>query len=149
MIQGSRFRWIITVLAAVCAPLCCCSLDSLFSSCEVCESDHGACHRSCHDDGDDAGAVPPASHHDHSTPEKSKPGHRHKDGGCTCGNERKISTAEGKTQVAFPPVALAYFQPAPTAQQLPCGLLIGSRPYAQAISRPAQTLLRQHCALIV
>jgi len=149
MSRCSTFRWFITLLTAVGVSLCCCSLGPLISICKPCDSAHATCHASHHDD--DA-AVTTSSIHDHpdhdpAAPDQSKPGQ--KDDGCSCGGDKRVGTLEGKSQVTLQPLVLAYTLPEPAALQPLRGLLIRHWVDSQAPLKPDQSLLRQHCALIV
>jgi hypothetical protein len=139
-------RWLVVLLSALCLPLCCCNFRAFLQACPGCDDTPPAahapapsgCHRSgsCHKHADQA-------HRSDSDHQRSAPTHPD----CRCGKEPTLVSLPGKQPAAPPPVllghlslpALARARPAPPA------------PVRAAHSPPlrAQTLLRQHCALIV
>jgi hypothetical protein len=149
--QSSTFRWVITLLTAVCIPMCCCSVDSLFGACDSCGSGAVACHGASDEDGcHDAAETEHAGDHDStSLADHHSPTHKNHEDGCRCGSDKKIGTLEGKSQVSFQPNLLAYILPEPLPLRPLYGQLVGVRPDSRAPVRPDQSLLRQHCALIV
>jgi hypothetical protein len=149
MHHGSTFRWLVTLLTAVCVPLCCCNISSLFDSCDACGGERGSGVTSHHDDDDDQAIESTTHDHNHDLAKPQAPGHHQEDDSCRCGGDKKVGTVEGKTQPTFQPLVLAYILPGTAAPQPLSGLLTGARPVSRAPFRPAQTLLRQHCALIV
>jgi hypothetical protein len=153
MSHSSPFRWLVTIVTAVFVPLCCCSLDSVLHLSGTCQG--GLCDSASAPDDDDAtGALP--CHHDHAERHGSHPaspvgdhGPGHKDRGCTCGGDTKVGTVDGKAQSPVPPLTLLALLPSPARCASMSGDVSQARVDSRAPLRPAQTLLRMHCALIV
>jgi hypothetical protein len=142
VVYTSAFRRFIALLTAVCIPLCCCSLDSLFRVCNACDGEHSGCHATHAEDCDESEPASTSTH-------ERQPAHKHDVGGCKCGNDKKIGAVEGKTQHSFQPLMLAHPLPELARSWPEPGPLVGFRPQSRGPVRPDQTLLRQHCALIV
>jgi hypothetical protein len=146
---SGTFRWLVTVLTALCVPLCCCSFESLLQPCASFGAEDAGAQSGCHDDDDDVATLAVCHPHGRQGGEQPAPQHDHKHGACTCGADNKIGTSGASSQVSFRPSVLAYVLPEPFSLQAPGGLLEGVRPDSRAPVKPDQTLLRQHCALIV
>jgi hypothetical protein len=67
----------------------------------------------------------------------------------SAGRDHKVGTLEGKTSLPVPPLTLFCVLPEPTSGQAVSSFVPSVHLGSWAPPRPAQTLLRQHCALIV
>lgn len=151
MTHSGTFRWIVTVLTAVCVPLCCCNLDFLSRACKSCEGQPVACHGDAQRSNDHQHADDDATGLDHhrDAPSPSKHEHDSKDTGCTCGGESKLGTLDAKSSVSLPPPVVLYLLPEWFDSKL---LAVVSATWQADLHAPfkqAQTLLRQHCALTI
>lgn len=153
MVQSTTFRLIITMLTAVCIPLCCCSLESLFRTCDACQGEQAAFQETHDASGDDAAATSAdaAGAHERCPCESDqpKPAKKRGDGGCRCGGDKRIGTFEGKTLVPTPIAVLAYILPELAPPRPLREPSISVRSDSRAPLKPDPTLLHQHCALIV
>lgn len=147
------FRWLVTVLTALCVPLCCCSLDSLFGDCGACGGEDAVVQNGCHDEDAQAGSTPgKACCHHHGSQQvadHSATHQKHKDSGCTCGSDKKIGTSGPDSKAPVPPITFAYVVPETAPLRLPIGMYSVLRAASWSLLRPDRTLLRLHCALIV
>lgn len=153
MTSRGTFRLLVTLITAASVPLCCCSLDVLYRVCggrvdaasaRCCTAKRG---RPAHDHS------APLSHRDNHEGLASHSNHKPGQDGperCACGADKKIGTSSSKLPVSFPSPVLAYVLPDPDFDTLRLnGLTAGIQPHSRGPLRPAQTLLYQHCALIV
>ena len=148
MARMTPYRHLIALLLAALMPFCCCSLHILMTACESCTGNGSGA--PCHGDGEGSDHnLEAGPHHDEDgTPaQPKKPGHDN--GPCTCDKQKQTTIGVEKTTIDLPTPVLAYVLPAWDANTLPHGHFMVSFCENRALQRPATSLLRQHCALIV
>ena len=149
MLRTSSFRPLIALFLAAWMPFCCCSLNTLVGACQACD-EHGdddgvaACHH-----GAANSHTAGTGHHD----EDSSPGHQDQpkrdQGPCTCDQSKQTTIGVEKNTIELPTPVVAYVLPEWEAVWLPHNDSLALSSENQAVRKPATSLLRQHCALIV
>jgi hypothetical protein len=153
--RDSHLRTYISLLLAVVVPFCCCNFHSLLTACEACvpacAGHHGQTapangheqHDHQHGGGSDGRSDSGTRHH-HDGPSDGDPQD------CTCGkHEAKMLSGE-KPTIELPTavlVAILSWVAVPPSAAEPSRLFSNGEIWASA--RPATSLLRLHCALIV
>lgn len=153
--RNGHFRTCLSLLLAVVVPFCCCNFHSLLTACEACvpagaghhghaAASNGHAHNDHeHSDGSGGRSDSETRHH-HGEPSDGD----HQD--CTCGkHEAKMLSGE-KPTVELPTVVLVAIL---NWVAMLSSAAEPSRPFTNgevwASARPATSLLRLHCALIV
>jgi len=161
LVRGGPFRLFVALLLAVAVPFCCCNFHSWLSVCVPCEAGKhtAAVEPVTHSHADGSAHDHESAHHaDHAT---SSPGHdpaapvspccpgHDDDHECTCGKQHTLMTVAKKT-VELPAPVLVAILPLPVDIDAEASSPFRARVRDLCgVPRPAATLLRLHCALIV
>jgi len=157
--RGSPFRLFVTLLLALAVPFCCCNFHSWLSVCVSCEvgTQPSVVEPRVHHHSDGAAHDHELDHHaDHTTNslesecESSPCGPGHDDDhDCICGKQKTLM-AVAKTTVELPVPMLVAILPLPVDFYTDAfGQFWARVRNLSGVPRPAATLLRLHCALIV
>lgn len=150
MLRTSSFRPLIALFLAAWMPFCCCSLHTLASVCQACEK-HGDddAGGGCHGHGTADQKAADTGHH----AQASSPGHQDEpdrdQGPCTCDKSKQTTISVEKSTIDLPAPVLVFVLPEWEPSWLPHGDSLPLSSESWALRKPATSLLRQHCALIV
>ena len=150
MLRTSPFRCLIALFLAAWMPFCCCSLNSLLSVCRACEAtEDGNAVGVCHGHGSSDRHTAGSQHHDEDSAPTQPDQPKRDDGPCTCDKSKQTTVGVEKNTSELPAPVVAYVLPEWESSWLPHGDPLARRCDNWALRKPATSLLRQHCALIV
>lgn len=157
--RTSPFRFVLTLFLMLAVPFCCCDVRSLLSGCGSCEVASLAAPKptatSSHVDSDDGHTTHSRCHghtskgddHDRSAPGNAPKKDQHD---CSCGKTTgKMLTVEKSTFELSAPVVVAVLEWSGWSNFRAFDAFRGHHVEQRVVDRPATTLLRMHCALIV
>lgn len=152
MIRAMPSRSLIAILLAAWMPWCCCILRTLMADSRAC-GDHR------HQDADAAGASDGSSvshvdacgghQHDEVSVPLSPQGDPQDQKPCTCDSHKQTTIGLDKTTIEFPATVVLFPLPNWDLSWAPRWSSMALRTENWNQLRPATSLLRQHCALIV